>query len=181
MRFLLTVIVVFGWTINYAQSNIRYYTESSRPKDKVQQEFPFDIDLKKADGTVINSSKLLKANGKPTILMFWLTTCGPCRMELAAISGKFEQWQKEQKFNFYAISTDWQENSGQFVKKVQESKWPFEAFHDFNREFRLVIPGELNGLPQVFLFDKNGKIVYQKRKYIPGDEDLLIAEVKKLL
>ncbi len=180
MRLLAFLSALLFSTVLFGQSNIRYYTESSRPSNKINHEYPFDIDLKRADSSVINSSKLFKKNNKPTVLLFWLTTCGPCRMELSAISGKYSQWQKEAKFNFFAISTDWQENSGQFVKRVQESKWQFEALHDFNREFRMVMPGELNGLPQVFVLDKDGKIVYHKRKYIPGDEDQLFAEIKKL-
>ena len=41
------------------------------------------------------------------------------------------------------------------------------------------MPGRLNGLPQVFLLDKNGEIVYHKRKYLPGDEDKLFEAIKE--
>ena len=43
-----------------------------------------------------------------------------------------------------------------------------------------VMPAGLNGLPQVFVFDKDGTIVYHKRKYKPGDEDVLFEKVKAL-
>ena len=52
--------------------------------------------------------------------------------------------------------------------------------NDMNREFRRIMPGELNGLPQTFIIDKNGEIAYHKRKYRAGDEDALFAKIKEL-
>jgi thiol-disulfide isomerase/thioredoxin len=145
----------------------------------VKPDFPFDIDLKDGNGQTVNSSKLLQKNSKPTVLMFWLTTCGPCKMELTAIAQKFNDWKKETDFDFYAISTDFPARTEQFYTRVKESKWPFPAYHDFNREFRFVMPGELNGLPQLFVFDKTGKIMYHTRKYTTGDEDKLFEVLKR--
>ena len=59
-------------------------------------------------------------------------------------------------------------------------KWAWETFHDVRKEFGSVLPGELNGLPQVFIFDKNGEIAYQKRKYYPGDEDVLFKKIVEM-
>jgi len=155
-------------------------TETSRPATMFQAEFPYDISLKDANGELIHSAALFKREDKPMVLLFWLTTCGPCRQELSAIAQKFEAWQQEADFNFYAISTDFPNRADQFYSRVRESNWPFPAYYDFNREFRLVMPGELNGLPQVFVLDKDGKIQYHKRKYLPGDEDQLLEAIKSL-
>ncbi len=157
-----------------------YYVDTARPSNQIQSTFPFDIPLRNAAGDTLNSATVFEKNGKPTVLMFWLTTCGPCRMELNAIAPKFKGWQQEADFNFYAVSTDFPKNFPQFVNRVDEGNWPFPAYHDLNREFRLVMPGELNGLPQVFVLDKAGNIAYHTRKYVPGDEDRLFEEVKKL-
>ncbi|HMR42520.1 MAG TPA: TlpA disulfide reductase family protein [Saprospiraceae bacterium] len=164
--------------VSQSQRNVNIAT--SRPADKIEKKFPYDIDLKKTDGELVNSSKAFKKNGKPTVLLFWLTTCAPCRMEMEAIKGKFENWQKEADFNFYAISTDFPKNYENFVKRVNESGWKWEAYNDVNREFMQVMPGELNGLPQTFLLDKNGEIVLHKRKWVPGDEDKLFQNIKEL-
>lgn len=161
------------------QSN--YYIDPARPANQIQSTFPYDIPLRNVQGDTLNSAKVFEKNGKPTVLMFWLTTCGPCRMELNAIKDKYDNWKEQADFNFYAISTDFPKNYPQFVSRVDEGNWHFPAYHDLNREFRMVMPGELNGLPQVFVMDKNGNIAYHTRKYIPGDEDALFAEIKKLL
>lgn len=149
-------------------------------KAKVEADFPYDIDLKTIEGKIINTKNILKQNGKPTVLLFWLTTCYPCRKELKAIKAVYEDWQKEEDFNFIAVSTDFEKNYGAFVQRVKESGWQFESFYDYQRGFRHVLPGGLNGLPQTFIFDKSGEIIYHKRKYLPGDENKLFAKIKEL-
>lgn len=158
----------------------RTYRSKARPKDQIEQVYPYDISLKTAEGKEIPSNKVLAKNGKPTVLMFWLTTCTPCRFEMKAIKEKFPQWQEEADFNFYAISTDFERNYEAFVKMVNENGWEWETYNDVNREFRSVMPGELNGLPQTFVLDKDGQIVYHKRKWKPGDEDVMFSKVKGL-
>lgn len=167
-------------TAEKPKPRVRYIMETSRSKSEINQNYPFDIDLKTADGEVFNSAEILKSNGKPTVVLFWLTTCVPCRYELKAIDGKYENWKKEADFNLVAISTDFQKNYESFVKRVNESGWKWDTYNDVNREFRQVLPGELNGLPQTFIFDKDGKIVYHKRKYRSGDEDMLFEKVKAI-
>lgn len=161
-----------------AKPRVNLYVETARPLQQINAVYPYDIGLRTASGDTLNSASVFAKNGKPTVLMFWLTTCMPCRYELTAIAGKFEAWQKEADFNLYAISVDFPKNFEQFVKRVDESHWPFPAYYDLNREFRLVLPGELNGLPQVFVLDGAGNIVHHTRKYRPGDEDALFEAIK---
>ena len=78
------------------------------------------------------------------------------------------------------ISYDFPENYNNYVKRVAEEKWQWETFNDVRKEFGSVLPGELNGLPQVFIFDKDGAIAYQKRKYYPGDEDTLFQKILEM-
>jgi len=153
---------------------------TARQKDKINSTFPFDISMTNAKKEVLNSEKSLMSNGKPTVVLFWLTTCYPCRIEMNAIKKVYPDWKKEADFNLVAISTDFKKNYNNFIKRVEKEAWPWETFHDTNREFRLVMPGALNGLPQTFIFDKNGEIAYHKRKYSTGDEIKLFEKVKEL-
>ena len=142
--------------------------------------YPFDIPLRKADGTETSSAKVLKSKKGPTIVSFWLTTCGPCMLEYAAMKKKYAQWESEMDFNFVAISTDFPQNHDAFVRVVNEKEWPWESYLDVDRKFWKVMPGALNGLPQVFVYNKEGEVVYYKRKYAPGDEDILFSKIKQL-
>lgn len=189
-RILFLLLLVFlcsnSWGQNQDSSfiirkpRVNQYVDTSRPADEIQQSYPYDIAIRNASGEMLNTAAVFEKNGKPTVLMFWLTTCVPCRHELAAVSSKFEAWKQEADFNLYAVSIDFPHNYEQFVNRVVDSKWPFPAYIDVNREFWLIMPGRLNGLPQTFILDKDGNIVHHKRKYAPGDEDELFRLVKSL-
>ncbi len=141
--------------------------------------FPFNISLIKPDSSAVNSAAVLKT-GKPTVLAFWLTTCPPCHLELAAYTKNYAEWQKEADFNLVAISMDFPERFAKVQAMVQEKNWPFQVYWDHTRAFKTTLPGGLNGLPQVFLFDKNGALVWQHKKYATGDEAELFAQIKAL-
>lgn len=143
-------------------------------------DFPFDVELKDVTGKVHNSSDIFKKNGKPTVLMFWLTTCGPCHMKLNAIKPLYPQWKEEADFNVYAISGDYERNYEKFVKQTKSKNWEWETYNDVNRGFREILPGKLNGYPQTFIFDKDGKLVYQDKRYRPGDEHKLFKKIKEI-
>ena len=161
------------------KSNYEYKITTAAQRATVNQDFPYDIEMTAKDGSLVSSTEVFD-NGKPTVVLYWLTTCMPCMIEMQAIKGKYDQWKSEADFNLVAISTDFPKKAEQVFPMAEKQGWPWPVYHDVNREFRLVLPGELNGLPQSFIFDKDGQIVYHKRKYRPGDEDALFAKLKTL-
>lgn len=171
MRYFLPVLLLYSGVLK-AQT----FEQPDQPKEK----FPFSIVLTSADSTQqISSAKLFKTD-KPTVLAFWLTTCMPCQMELAAYTRHYETWKKEMDFNFYAISTDWPERFKHIAEKARTANWPFPVYWEGKRSFHNILPGDLNGLPQVFIFDKKGNLVWRHRRYAPGDELLMYERLKKL-
>jgi cytochrome c biogenesis protein CcmG/thiol:disulfide interchange protein DsbE len=148
--------------------------------------FPYNIPLLSIDSTRLTYSKKTLAipqkekDRKPTVIAFWLTTCIPCHHELATYTANYTEWKKQADFNMIAISTDFPKNFRKIASIVQEKQFPFEVLWDRDRLFRTVIPGELNGLPQVFIFDKNGKLVYRHKGFRPGDELSLFEQIKAL-
>ncbi|MEM6699887.1 MAG: TlpA disulfide reductase family protein [Bacteroidota bacterium] len=188
MRYLGITILCFLFSIlalSAQEDNSKYRTIKVNGKVhtfkvSLEKDYPYDVEMIAVTGDTINSSKVLKTNGKPTVLLFWMTTCVPCQFELDNIHKKYAEWQKEADFNLYAISQELPKYASRFAPYVHRKKWEFEAYYDFNRVFRRIMPEGLNGLPQTFILDKNGKIVYHRRKYRMGDEDLLFEEVKAL-
>lgn len=149
-----------------------------RDLSQLEKAFPYDVELIDADGKKISSKDLLKT-GKPTAVMFWLTTCGPCLRKFAAMKEKYPDWKKEADFNLVAISVDWPKNHEKFVSMTKKKDWPWPVYLDTQRDFKKLMPGNLNGLPQEFLFDKDGNIVHHKKKYVAGQEDILFEKIKK--
>ena len=161
-----------------APATVKKATRSTQTQPS--QAFPFNIDLTDADGKKYNSKDVFKKNGKPTVLLFWLTTCGPCHMKLNAIKPIYPEWKEQADFNIYAVSGDWPKNYEKFVKQTKSKRWEWETYHDSNRAFKDILPGNLNGYPQTFIFDKDGKLVYQDRKYRVGDEKKLFKKIQEV-
>jgi len=141
--------------------------------------FPFQVILTKPDSSELDSRKVLSA-GKPTVLAFWLTTCVPCMSELAAYTKNYEGWKQQADFNLLAISLDFPERFHKIAPMAKEKKWPFPVYWDRARAFKRLLPGGLNGVPQVFLFDKTGKLVWQHKGYSAGMEQELFAKIQAL-
>lgn len=161
------------------EKNNRYISETARKPIEMNSEFPFDIKLRDADGKIHASKDLLKNDG-PILVCFWLTTCFPCKIEMLELSKVYADWEKETGVRMLAISTDFMKNAEKFDKMVKKEDWPWETYHDYNREFRRVMEGGLNGMPQTYLFDGDGNQVYYKKKYRPGDEKILFEKIKSI-
>ena len=169
--------------VRYADPNApRPYADSylkTRPKNKIQAAFPFDIELKDADGNVTVSNKLFSKK-KATVVAFWLTTCVPCKVELNEYRKKFAEWQQQADFDLFAISIDFPQNHEAFMQMAQRENYPFPTYLDINREFKEILPGELNGSPQVFIFDSVGNIAYHHKRFRLGDEQELFSKILEL-
>lgn len=141
--------------------------------------YPYAVALKDKNKKVQKSYEILPQSDKPTVMLFWLTTCNPCAREIKAVQERFAQWQQDTPFHLVAMSMDRDENYPAFIERVTSEQWPFAAYWDFNREFKGLMPGNLNGLPQTFIFDKNGNLTWSKRGYLPGDEVALFEKIQE--
>ena len=145
----------------------------------IKKEFPYNIRLIDSADKIFNSAEIFKSSTQPLVIVYWLTTCGPCRYELDNFKQKFAKWQTEQPFKLIAVSEDFEANRANYIKRVALEKFPFPTFHDFDREMPNVLEGELNGMPQIFIYNKNREMVFHKRGLLVGDENALLALVKE--
>lgn len=160
------------------EAQSRMIENKSRPASEINADFPYDIPLKTLDGDTVLSSEALSNDGRPMVLAFWLTTCLPCRIEMQNIAPFYEDWVEETGVRVAFISTDFEHNAHKIVKFIRDNNYPFEVYHDIHREFRQMLPGGLNGLPQSFVINDGGEILYHKRKYSAGDEFKLYDAMK---
>ena len=64
-----------------------------------------NVTLKDLNGKNVNIAKLSN-NGKPFVITFWATWCGPCIKEHNALNDVYEDWQDETGVKIYAVSID---------------------------------------------------------------------------
>jgi cytochrome c biogenesis protein CcmG/thiol:disulfide interchange protein DsbE len=135
------------------------------------------VDVKKLDGSIFNTGKLSN-DGKPMLVDFWATWCGPCKAELNAIAEEYAEWQKETGVKLVAVSIDDARNMEKVGPYVNGKNWEYEVLLDPNGDFKRAM--NVNNVPHIFLIDGNGDIVWQQNSSSPGDEEKIYELVKKV-
>jgi cytochrome c biogenesis protein CcmG/thiol:disulfide interchange protein DsbE len=119
----------------------------------------------------------LSLSGKPVVVSFWATWCKPCLEEFEAIADAFELWKQETEFEFIAISIDDARSAGKVKSLVSGKAWPFKVLLDENQEIKRAM--NVSEIPFCFIFNKKGITVYRHSGYTPGDELIILKEIKK--
>ena len=112
---------------------------------------------------------------KITVLSFWATWCSPCKRELDAIMELYPEWTEKYNMQLLAISIDNARMMSQVKPMVEEKGWEFPVLMDSKQELQHAL--EFQAVPQTFVIDKEGNIIFQHEGYTPGDE----YELEKIL
>lgn len=116
--------------------------------------------------------------GKATIVTFWATWCTPCKRELDAIHEVYEDWKKDYDVEVVAITTDNTRGLRKVPGLVASKGWEFIVLSDVNGDLKRGL--NFQAIPQSYLIDKEGNIVYSHSGYAPGDEYELEDKLKAL-
>jgi thiol-disulfide isomerase/thioredoxin len=111
-----------------------------------------ELNLRSADGRVVTLSSM---RGKPALIEFWATWCGPCVDAFPKLEQLYSR-AASQGIVVITVDEDEQpEKADAFLAAHRQSSW--SNYHD-DGEINRSLPGD--GLPQFVLIDASGKIVY---------------------
>ena len=136
-----------------------------------------NVTIKNLQGKDVNIAKLSN-NGKPFVITFWATWCGPCIKEHNALDEVYSDWQKETGVKIFAVSIDDSRTTAKVKPFVEGQGWEVEVLLDVNKDLARAM--NVSNPPHTFLFDGSGQIVYQHTGYFDGAEEDLYEEILKL-
>lgn len=144
-------IVLAVWGYNYL-------TTKYSPVEIEQQE---GRDTTKAiDFKVLNSNKesvkLSDFYGKPIVVNFWATWCGPCRNELPEFDEAYKKYNEQIEILMVNLTDGYSETVEGVENFVNENKYEFPVY--FDTEYSASKAYNIYSIPQTLFIDKDGNI-----------------------
>ena len=139
--------------------------------------FP-SVAIKTLDGKSVNIQDYTNS-GKITVVSFWASWCTPCKRELDAINEVYSEWSDKYGIQLLAITIDDARGLSKVPAMVKSKGWEFTVLADSKQELQRAL--NFQTIPQTFLINKNGDIVYTRNGYNPGDELELEKKIAELV
>ena len=135
------------------------------------------VKLQDAAGKAVQTTSLID-HKTPFVVSIWMTTCKPCLKELDTLAEEILDWDAKFPLRIYAVSMDDSRTLQRAVALAQGREWDgITPLFDPNADLRRAL--NVSSVPQVFVYDKDGALFYTHIGYRPGDEQELLAQVRK--
>jgi thiol-disulfide isomerase/thioredoxin len=118
-----------------------------------------------------NTHSIKSFNGKPLLISVWATWCVPCVAEMPKLKELYTKY--KDNLEILSFSTDTDEIKLRNFVSVKKMDW----INVYNRRDLCHIYGSDMGVPQVYLLDKNGVIIYSRSRM----EDYDLIRLEKLI
>lgn len=122
-----------------------------------------DFTVYDADG---NEVRLYDFIGKPIVLNFWASWCGPCQMEMPDFHEKYLELGEE--INFLMVNATAGRETLESAKAfIEENGYTFPVFFDTKSDAGITYGA--NSLPTTFFIDADGNAIAQAMGAIDGE------------
>ena len=180
MRFSFVLFFVTGFLFCSLSTSCKTTASTSTEPIKEIQEVKVDkvadtnptsgipsVNVKTLEGKTVNIQDYV-GDGQITVISFWATWCSPCKRELDAIADIYEDWQEQYGMKLLAVTIDDARSMAKVPALVETKGWEYTILADSKRELQKAL--NFQTVPQTFLVDGEGNIVYTHTGYNPGDE-----------
>ena len=129
------------------------------PKEQVPDFTVYDIDG--------NEVKLSDFFGKPIVLNFWASWCGPCKMEMPDFNEKFQELGNEVQFLMVNMTEGDRETVEIASEFIKAQGYTFPVFYDTAAEAAYTYG--VYSLPTTYFIDAGGYAVARANSAIDGE------------
>ncbi len=123
-----------------------------------------DFTMEDTDGNSVALSQLF---GKPLVLNFWASTCGPCQREMPEFQAVYEEVGGDVEFVMVDVVGFNGESVPRAKQFVADAGYTFPVYFDV--EGQASVPYGLSSIPRTFFLDADGNVVASAAGMIDGE------------
>lgn len=123
-----------------------------------------DFTMTDKDG---NEVKLSNFSGKPIVLNFWASWCGPCQMEMPDFEEMYKTYGEEVQFVMVNMTDGSQETVGSATQFITEKGYTFPIYYDTKMEGAYYY--SVYSLPTTYFIDAQGYVTASNKGMISGE------------
>lgn len=135
-----------------------------------------DFTVLDTDGNSVTLADRL-ADGKPIVLNFWATWCGPCKSELPAFEKVSAEYADDVTFMLINLTDGYQETVDDVKEFMEENSYTFPVY--FDTEYSAVIPYGASSIPLTYFVTSDGIVAGGYMGAMP--EETLYSYLEQLL
>lgn len=126
-----------------------------KPTEETQETTPApDFTMLDYDG---NEVKLSDLKGKPVVLNFWASWCGPCKSEMPDFDEIYQEYKGKISFMMVNLTDGVQETMDSAKQYVEGQGYSFPVYFDTKSEGAIAYG--VYSIPTTFFIDANGDVV----------------------
>ena len=114
-----------------------------------------------------NAHKLSDFRGKPVILNFWASWCGPCQMEMPDFEEKYLAYKEDIHFLMVNLTDGRQETVESASGFVAQSGYTFPVY--FDTDLDAAYRYSVSSIPMTCFIEEDGSLLTYRRGVISGD------------
>ena len=140
--------------------------ETSEEETSKEQELVMapDFTVYDDEGNAVNLSDFI---GKPLIVNFWASWCGPCKMEMPDFDEKYQEFGEDVQFLMVNMTDGSRETLEKAKKFIEESGYTFPVYYDTDMD--AAITYGVSSIPSTYFIDAQGHAVARAAGMIDAD------------
>ena len=114
-----------------------------------------------------NEVNLTDFFGKPIIVNFWASWCGPCKMEMPDFDAAYTTYKDEIVFLMVNMTDGSRETLEKASSFIADSEYTFPVYYD--TEYSAAITYSVSSLPTTYFINADGELIAHARGAIDAD------------